>query len=37
MPRYPSAILFSCEVAWDEKEQLLEAVFRREVCMVLEH
>ncbi len=37
MPRYPQAILISCEAPWDEREQLLEAVFRREVRMVLEH
>lgn len=36
MARYPQAILVSCEVPWDEKEQLLEDVFRREVRMVLE-
>jgi dihydrodipicolinate synthase/N-acetylneuraminate lyase len=36
MPRYPQAILVSCEAPWDEKEQLLEDVFRREVRMVLQ-
>jgi len=36
MTRYPQAILVSCEVPWDEQEQLLEEVFRREVRMVLE-
>ncbi len=36
MPRYPQAILVSCEVPWDEKEQLIEDIFRREVRMVLE-
>ncbi|MFN8445698.1 MAG: dihydrodipicolinate synthase family protein [Caldilineaceae bacterium] len=35
MTRYPQAILVSCEVPWDEKEQLLEEVFRNEVRMVL--
>ena len=35
MTRYPQAILVSCEVPWDEKEQLLEEVFRQEVRMVL--
>jgi len=35
--RYPQAILVSCEAPWDEKEQLLEDVFRREVRMALEH
>lgn len=34
--RYPQAILVSCEAPWDEKEQLLEEVFRREVRMVLQ-
>ena len=37
MPRYPQAILVSCEAPWDENEQLLEDVFRREVRMVLQH
>ncbi|MCE7990124.1 MAG: dihydrodipicolinate synthase family protein [Caldilinea sp. CFX5] len=37
MARYPQAILVSCEVPWDEHEQLIEEVFRREVRMVLEH
>lgn len=37
MVRYPQAILVSCEVPWDEQEQLLEAVFRQEVQMVLQH
>ncbi len=31
MARYPQAILVSCEIPWDENEQLLEDVFRREV------
>lgn len=35
MARYPQAILVSCEAPWDEKERLLEEVFRREVRMVL--
>lgn len=35
MPRYPQAILVSCEAPWDEDERLLEDVFRREVRMVL--
>ncbi len=35
MPRYPQAILVSCEAPWDEREQLLEDVFRREVRHVL--
>lgn len=36
MPRYPQAILVSCEIPWDEKEQLIEEIFRREVQMVRE-
>lgn len=35
MPRYPQAVLVSCEVPWDEQEQLIEEVFRREVRMAL--
>lgn len=31
MARYPQAILVSCEIPWDEDEQLLEELFRREV------
>ncbi len=30
-PRYPQAILISCEVPWDEQENLLEDVFRQQV------
>lgn len=37
MPRYPQAILVSCEIPWDENEQLIEEIFRREVRMILEH
>ncbi|MEZ4678518.1 MAG: dihydrodipicolinate synthase family protein [Caldilineaceae bacterium] len=37
MPRYPQAILVSCEIPWDENECLIEELFRREVRMVLEH
>jgi dihydrodipicolinate synthase/N-acetylneuraminate lyase len=36
MPRYPQTVLVSCEIPWDEREQLIEEVFRREVRMVLE-
>jgi dihydrodipicolinate synthase/N-acetylneuraminate lyase len=36
MPRYPQAILISCEAPWDEREELLEDVFRREVRHTLE-
>lgn len=35
MPRYPQTVLVSCEIPWDEREQLIEAVFRDEVRMVL--
>ena len=37
MPRYPQAILVSCEIPWDENEQLNEEIFRSEVRMTLEH
>jgi dihydrodipicolinate synthase/N-acetylneuraminate lyase len=37
MPRYPQAVLVSCEAPWDENEQLLEEVFRAEVRQVLRH
>lgn len=33
--RYPQAILISCEVPWDEHENLIEHVFRDEVQHVL--
>ncbi len=36
MARYPQAILVSCEVPWDEKEDLMEEVFRKEVRLTLE-
>lgn len=35
--RYPQAILASCEIPWDENENLLEDVFRRSVQSSLEH
>ncbi len=35
MPRYPQAILVSCEAPWDENERLIEDIFRREVRTVL--
>ena len=35
-PRYPQAILISCEVPWDENEQLLEDVFRQEIRHALD-
>ncbi|MCW5849119.1 MAG: dihydrodipicolinate synthase family protein [Anaerolineae bacterium] len=31
MPRYPQAILISCEAPWDERGNLLEDVFRQQV------
>ena len=37
MPRYPQAVLVSCEIPWDENEQLLEDVFRREIRHAVEH
>jgi dihydrodipicolinate synthase/N-acetylneuraminate lyase len=37
MARYPQAILVSCEIPWDENENLLEETFRREVRHVLQH
>ena len=36
MPRYPQAILVSCEIPWDENEDLMEELFRREVRRTLE-
>lgn len=37
MPRYPQAILVSCEVPWDDDDELLEDIFRREIRHVLRH
>ena len=37
MPRYHQGILVSCEIPWDEHEQLLEDVFREEVLATLAH
>lgn len=34
--RYPQAILVSCEIPWDENEELLEDVFRRSVQATLQ-
>jgi dihydrodipicolinate synthase/N-acetylneuraminate lyase len=31
MPRYHQAILVSCEIPWDEQENLIEDVFREEI------
>jgi dihydrodipicolinate synthase/N-acetylneuraminate lyase len=36
MARYPQAILAACPTAWDDREQLMEDLFRREVRLVLE-
>jgi len=36
MPRIPPAILVSCEVPWDEREQLIESVFREEIRATLQ-
>lgn len=35
--RYPQAVLVSCEIPWDEDEQLLEEVFRQEIRHILRH
>jgi dihydrodipicolinate synthase/N-acetylneuraminate lyase len=37
MPRYPQTVLVSCEIPWDERQNLLEDVFRKEVRMTLAH
>ncbi len=34
MPRYHQTVLVSCEIPWDERERLLEDMFRREVRML---
>ena len=36
-PRYPQAILVSCEIPWGDDGALLEDVFRRSVRATLEH
>lgn len=36
MPRYPQAMLVSCEIPWDENESLMEDVFRAEVRHLLQ-
>jgi dihydrodipicolinate synthase/N-acetylneuraminate lyase len=36
MPRYPQTVLVSCEIPWDEQQNLIEDIFRDEVRMVLE-
>ena len=33
--RYPQGILVSCEIPWDDKERLLEGLFRKEVQMAI--
>lgn len=33
--RYPQAVLVACEIPWDEDENLIEDVFRREVQVTL--
>lgn len=30
MARYPQAVLVSCEIPWDENENLMEDLFREE-------
>lgn len=35
MPRYPQAVLVSCEIPWDENENLLEEVLRQEIRHIL--
>jgi dihydrodipicolinate synthase/N-acetylneuraminate lyase len=37
MARYPQTVLVSCEIPWDEHEQLLEETFRRQVRWMLQH
>ncbi len=37
MARYPQTVLVSCEIPWDERERLIEEVFRKEVRMALEN
>jgi dihydrodipicolinate synthase/N-acetylneuraminate lyase len=37
MPRYPQTVLVSCEIPWDERQNLVEAVFRKQVRMALAH
>ena len=35
MARYPQAILVSCEIPWDENDELLPDVFRQEIRHIL--
>src|SRR5215831_9980455 len=37
MPRYHQGILASCEIPWDERENLLEDVFREEIQAAIAH
>src|SRR5438045_9702842 len=37
MPRYHQGALVSCEIPWDEQENLLEDVFREEVRGAIAH
>ena len=37
MPRYHQGVLVSCEIPWDEQENLLEEVFRQEVRGTIAH
>jgi dihydrodipicolinate synthase/N-acetylneuraminate lyase len=34
MPRYHQTVLVSCEIPWDEREQLMPDLFRREIRML---
>ena len=34
MARYHQTVLVSCEIPWDEREQLLEDLFRHEVRLL---
>ena len=36
MARYPQAILVSCEIPWDDNDNLMEDVFRKEVQVTLQ-
>ena len=35
MPRYPQTVLVSCEIPWDDRQNLIEDVFREQVRMAL--
>jgi dihydrodipicolinate synthase/N-acetylneuraminate lyase len=35
MPRYPQTVLVSCEIPWDDQQNLIEDVFREQVRMAL--